>query len=183
MTLEVDLLNEVNVVLAAWHRYTQGRLSCHPAKMLLNTYIVIFILNPTSTMSKVTSSVSFVHDPLNCRGQHFRHTTNTSSQLLFFFYSFHTFHKMFGEVADEVIGTFESGLSEALSEDNVRAAFQQWRRLLGTPGVKPIAQDRRLWAAAKRTLRQHLNSYMSETSAMEAEKAVNATTDFALHFA
>lgn len=90
---------------------------------------------------------------------------------------------MFGEVADEVIATFESGLSEALSEDNVRTAFQQWRRLLDTPEVKPIAQDRRLWTGAKRAVRQHLSGYMSERSAMEAEKAVNATTDFALHFA
>lgn len=90
---------------------------------------------------------------------------------------------MFGEVADEVISTFESGLSEALSEGNVRTAFQQWRRLLDTPGVRPIVQDRRLWAGAKRAVRQHLSRYMSESSAMEAEKAVNATADFALHFA
>lgn len=90
---------------------------------------------------------------------------------------------MFGEVADEVITTFEGGLYEALSEDNIRTAFQQWRRLLDTPGVKSIAKDRRLWEGAKRAVRQHLSSYMSERSAVEAGKAVNATADFALHFA
>eukprot|EP00752_Nemacystus_decipiens_P010610 g9448.t1 len=93
------------------------------------------------------------------------------------------FGDVFGEVTDEVISTFESGLSEALSEDNLRTAFLHWRRLLDTPGVRPIAQDRRLWASAKTAVRQHLSSYMSESSATEAEKAVNATADFALHFA
>lgn len=90
---------------------------------------------------------------------------------------------MFGEVADEILATFETSLSEALSERNVRAASQLWRRLLDMPGLKLLANERRLWAGAEKVMQQHLSSYMSEESAVEAERAVNATADFALHFA
>eukprot|EP00903_Cladosiphon_okamuranus_P009409 g8973.t1 len=93
------------------------------------------------------------------------------------------FGDVLGEVAEDVLSTFESGLSEALSEGNLRTAFQQWRRLLDTPGLKAIAQDQRLRASAKRAVRQHLSSYIGESSATEAEKAANATADYALHFA
>ncbi|CAM9382964.1 unnamed protein product [Scytosiphon promiscuus] len=90
---------------------------------------------------------------------------------------------VFGEVADDILATFETSLAEALSEKNVRVASQLWRRLLDMPGLKLLAKERRLWAGAERVTRQYLSGYMSEESAMEAERAVNATADFALHFA
>lgn len=86
-------------------------------------------------------------------------------------------------MADEVITTFESRLADALSEENVRTGSRLWRRLLDTPGIQLLATDRRLWAGAERAVRRHLSGYMSEKSAMEAERAVNATADFALHVA
>lgn len=91
--------------------------------------------------------------------------------------------KVFGEAADEVVATFETRLSEALSEGNVRAASQLWRRLLDTPGVQLLAQDRRLWGGAERAVRRYLSGFLSDKSAKEAQRAVNATADFALHFA
>ncbi|CAN0264899.1 unnamed protein product, partial [Hapterophycus canaliculatus] len=90
---------------------------------------------------------------------------------------------VFGEVADEILATFETGLAEALSERNVRVASQLWRRLLDMPGLKLIAKESRLWAGAERVMQEHLSGYMSEESAVEAGRAVNATADFALHFA
>lgn len=91
--------------------------------------------------------------------------------------------KVFGEVADDILATFETSLGEALSEGNVRVASQLWRRVLDMPGLKVLAKERRLWEGAEKVMRQHLSSYMSEESALEAERAVNATADFALHFA
>ncbi|CAB1105152.1 unnamed protein product [Ectocarpus sp. CCAP 1310/34] len=93
------------------------------------------------------------------------------------------FGDVFGEAADEVLASFETRLSEALSEGNVRAASQLWRRLLDTPGVQLLAQDRRLWAGAEKAVRRYLSGFLSEKSAKEAQRAVNATADFALHFA
>lgn len=91
--------------------------------------------------------------------------------------------KVFGEVADEVLTTFEAHLSEALSEGNIREASQLWRRLLDTPGVKLLAKERWLWAGAQRAVRQHLSGYMSEESVAKAARATNATAEFALQFA
>ncbi|CAM9099085.1 unnamed protein product [Ectocarpus sp. 4 AP-2014] len=93
------------------------------------------------------------------------------------------FGDVFGEAADEVLASFETRLSEALSEGNVRAASQLWRRLLDTPGLQLLAQDRRLWAGAEKAVRRYLSGFLSEKSAKEAQRAVNATADFALHFA
>ncbi|CAM9247202.1 unnamed protein product [Ectocarpus fasciculatus] len=93
------------------------------------------------------------------------------------------FGDVFGEAADEVVATFETRLSEALSEGNVRAASQLWRRLLDTPGVQLLAQDRGLWGGAERAVRRYLSGFLSDKSAKEAQRAVNATADFALHFA
>ncbi|CAM9466554.1 unnamed protein product [Ectocarpus sp. 8 AP-2014] len=93
------------------------------------------------------------------------------------------FGDVFGEAADEVLASFETRLSEALSEGNIRAASQLWRRLLDTPGVQLLAQDRRLWAGAERAVRRYLSGFLSEKSAKEAQRAVDATADFALHFA
>ncbi|CAM9263120.1 unnamed protein product [Ectocarpus sp. 12 AP-2014] len=93
------------------------------------------------------------------------------------------FGDVFREAADEVLASFETRLSEALSEGNVRAASQLWRRLLDTPGVQLLAQDRRLWDGAEKAVRRYLSGFFSEKSAKEAHRAVNATADFALHFA
>lgn len=88
-----------------------------------------------------------------------------------------------GEAGNDIVSTFEIRLSEALSEGNLRAASQLWRRLLDAPGVRALVRDQKLWTGAQRAVRQYLDNYMSEESAMEAERAVNATADFALHFA
>lgn len=88
-----------------------------------------------------------------------------------------------GDAANEIVSAFETRLSEALSEGNVRAASQLWRRLLDTPGMQLLARERTLWAGVERAVRRFLSGYMSEESAVEVERAVNATADFALHFA
>lgn len=91
--------------------------------------------------------------------------------------------QVLGDATNDILATFETRLSRALSEGNIRAASQLWRRLLDTPGMKILAKEPRLWAGAERVVRQHLQGYMSEESAKEAERAVNATADYALHFA
>lgn len=91
--------------------------------------------------------------------------------------------QVLGGVTDDIIATFVTRLSEALSEGNVRAASKLWRRLLDTPGAQLIARDRRLLEGVERAVRKYLSSYMSEESALEAERALNATASFALHFA
>lgn len=91
--------------------------------------------------------------------------------------------QVLGDVTDDIVATFEDRLSEALSEGNIRAASKLWRRLLDTPGAQLLARDRRLLEGVERVVRRYLSSYMSEDSALEAERAVNATAAFALHFA
>ncbi|CAN0097903.1 unnamed protein product, partial [Sphacelaria rigidula] len=91
--------------------------------------------------------------------------------------------QVLGDVTSEIAASLESTLSETLSEGNMREASKLWRRLLDSPGVMLIARDRTLWAGAERALRRHLLTYMSEESALEAEKMINATADYTLHFA
>lgn len=87
------------------------------------------------------------------------------------------------DATNEIVSSFESRLSEALSEGNIRAASQLWRRLLDTPGVQFIVKEQKLWAGAKQSVQRYLDEYMSQDSKLMAERAVNATTDFAIHFA
>lgn len=44
-------------------------------------------------------------------------------------------------------------------------------------------KEQKLWAGAKQAVQRYLDEYMSQDSKMMAERAVNATTDFAIHFA
>lgn len=87
------------------------------------------------------------------------------------------------DATNEIVSKFVSRLSEALSEGNIRAASQLWRRLLDTPGVQFLVREQNLWTGAKEAVQRYLSQFMSEDSNMMAERAVNATTDFAIHFA
>lgn len=87
------------------------------------------------------------------------------------------------DATNEIVSKFESLLSEALSEGNIRAASELWRRLLDTPGVQFLVREQKLWTGPKQAMQRYLNEYMSEESNVMAERAVNATTNFAIHFA
>lgn len=94
-----------------------------------------------------------------------------------------TFLQAVTDASNEIVSKFESHLSEALSEGNIRTASELWRRLLDYPGVQFLVREQKLWAGAKQAVQRYLNEYMSEESNVMAERAVNATTNFAVHFA
>ena len=94
-----------------------------------------------------------------------------------------TYLQAVADATNEIVSKFESRLSEALSEGNIRAASQLWRRLLDTPGVQFLVREQRLWAGAKQAVQRYLGEYMSKESKLMAERAVKATTEFAIHFA
>lgn len=91
--------------------------------------------------------------------------------------------KVLGDVTNDVMAVLETGLSKALSEGNVREAFQLWRRVLASPSIKLLPKDRRLWEGMERTVRNYLNGFVTEASRKYVQRAVNATADFTIHFA